>query len=293
MKQEYLQSIQHVNQLDNKFLQDLVWLIYCQPITSISGLEYNFPLQENSSALSDWASGLDLEKTAEIKSYIPLGKYAEKLVKCYLENSTQINLLAANLQLIENEKITIGELDYLFEDTLLEEFIHLEFSIKYYLKTSIKNQVIYLGPSTKDYLARKIKKLLDHQTRLCKTHQHLLPIKLQTKVFQPKAIIKGCLFYPLREWLNRKMPNKTIEGWWLTVDELEQLNSTEDHFNLITQKGNWIFPFRDDHQLLSFQSLKRIVEPYLKESNEIMIVRYDANENPIDRGFLMRKKWPN
>jgi len=293
MKQEHLQSIQQVNQLDSKFFQDLVWLIYCQPITRISGLAYNFPRQENITALIQWLNALKIKQPADSGKYIPLGKYAEKLVKYYLENVKEIKLLASNLQLIENEKTTIGELDYLFEDTQLNEFIHLEFSIKYYLKTSRNNQTIYLGPSTKDYMARKMKRLLDHQTRLCRTHQQLLPKNLQQSSYQPKAVIKGCIFYPLSEWNTRMDRNETNEGWWLTIKDFYQLESKGEHFKLITKKDNWIFPFRNDLELLTIQQLKEIVVSYLKASDEIMLVRYDKNKNLLDRGFLMRENWPN
>ena len=293
MKQEFLQSIQQVNKLKSKFFQDLVWLIYCQSIKSIEGLNYKFPHQEDISALIEWLNAIEIAQAVATKKYIPLGKYAEQLVKYYLENIKQIKLLAANIQLIENERRTIGELDYLFEDKLLKEYIHLEFSIKYYLKTSKNNQTIYLGPSTKDYLARKMKKLLSHQTTLCQTHQHLLPKSISHLTFQPKAIIKGCLFYPINEWNKRSSRNETNEGWWLNVNELYQLTSTENLFTIITQKDNWIFPFRIMLEFLTFHEFKAKVRPYLKENNEVMVVRYTENRKPIDRGFLMRENWPS
>lgn len=293
MNRIYLESIQKVNQIDSSFLQNLVWLIYCSPITSIKGLSYSFPRSGEMKALMDWISSSKIKSPDELKKHIPLGKYAEKLVEYYLLNSGLSELLAANLQLIENQKITIGELDFLFKDKLLNEFIHLEFSIKYYLKTTRNDKTIFLGPSTKDYMGRKIKKLLDHQTKLSQTHNHLLPINLQHFNYKSKAIVKGCLFFPWKEWRTMSHRNETTEGWWMSIDNIAWLSSHGSQFSLITKKINWIFPYGQYNELISFERLKEFAENHLNESNEVMVVSYDKKANPIDRGFIMKKNWPN
>ena len=142
-------------------------------------------------------------------------------------------------------------------------------------------------------MARKVNRLLNHQTKLSQTHKHLFPISLQEIKFKSKAIIKGCLFFPWEEWILMTKRNETNEGWWMSIDQIANLNSQGAEFGLITQKINWIFPYSKQQELISFEKLMEFAGSHLKQANEIMVVCYDAMANPIDRGFVMKQNWPN
>ncbi len=291
MEAKHLQSIELINKIDNVFTRDLTWLIYCKPITQIEGFSFHFANEGMANELFEWHKRSDLKIRDYEAINIPLGKYAEDIIKCYLENFPRYKLLASNLQLIEN-KVTIGELDYLLKDLKTHEFIHLEFSIKYYLKTKIKDKTIFLGPSTKDWMNRKIIKLKTHQTQLSNTHKRLLPVELREISFKQKAIIKGCLFYPWEEWKEKATKNETIEGWWLSIKKVDEIYEENFVYQIIKKKKSWIFPYDLTFDQLNFKQMKKELEDHFNDLNELMLVRYDATGSPIDRGFIVKDLWP-
>jgi len=283
-------TIKKVDELNTKFLSDLVWLIYSPAITPKQvPLELRFKLNANLEQTYKQLTSNKKEYIAD-KKYKPLGKYAEDLMLFYFQSDPRYNLLVHNLQLIEDQR-TVGELDFLLENLRTGKFIHLEFAIKFYLKVEINGKTVFLGPSTKDWMQRKVNKLVSTQCQNARTYSHLLPLSIKNQEFEPKLLLKGALFYPIEDWEN-KQEKKINEGWWCTVDMVAQTFIDNCNYYLITKKEEWIFPFRRSQQLLDFQVLSSHSKVLLESRNEVMIVRLKPNGDIIDRGFLVRQNWP-
>ena len=85
---------------------------------------------------------------------IRLGKRVEEFLSFQFKHSNDIDIISENLQ-IKNEKITIGELDFLLKNK--SKHIHLEVVYKFYLYDSninSNNSLDYwIGPNRKDTLS--------------------------------------------------------------------------------------------------------------------------------------------
>lgn len=287
------EDIKKIDLIENPFHRNLVALVYNPNVTHElipTEMNYNLPPGKSLSGLIKWLETVERVPVPTFESHLPLGKYAEELILYYLRNQTQVTLLANNIQLIQ-EKLTVGELDYLLYDKIAKENIHLEFAIKFYLQMNLKGKTTFLGPSTKDWMKRKLKKLLSHQLQLTKSYCELLPDSVKNIDFTPKVCIKGSLFFHFGEW-NPERRDILNEGWWLNVNEMEKLNNDSYSFNLITKKGNWIFPFNKRIERFNFQQLQKKADFLLESRNEIMVVRFNSQGEAIDKGFVVRRNWP-
>lgn len=292
MQQKINTDISLVNRISAKHVRDLIWLVYSPNIaSSFLSPEIEFRFKEEL-LLQDLLTYFQHE-SVELETHparLPLGKYAEQLIARYFTLHPHYSLLANSIQLIEN-KITLGELDYLIYDHVKDQHIHLEFAIKYYLKTVRDGEPIFLGPSTKDWLGRKLKNMTQSQAKLSLTNAHLLPESLQQHSFSSKVAIKGSLFIPYAEWrLALKSPLN--QGWWLSILDIKQLYTDASQFYLISDRMDWIFPFYKQYAFYDENELESHICNLLSDRNEVMLVRLSSSNKPIDRGFIVRENWP-
>lgn len=292
--QKFRADLEKIDRIEPKFFRDLIALLYSKAIQHPlipNELVYSFQTEENFDALFKWLAQVQHLPIPSQEKYLPLGKYAETLLLFYLENNQDFNLLAHSLQLNE-EKITLGELDYLFVQHERELPIHLELAIKFYLKVDRDGKEVYLGPSTKDWMKRKLTKLLTHQLQLPQQRKELLPISLQKLNFKSHLYLKGALFLPYLEWKSNRR-NLLNCGWWVSHKELEQMLNEEHQCNIITDKTDWIFPFNSRLACYQKEEVLKQSKQLLQERNEVMLCRYDANKQLLDRGFVVRANWPH
>lgn len=103
--------------------------------------------------------------TFELPTKLRLGHMVEKIVSELFKSSTNYNVLHENIQIIK-DKNTIGELDFIIENTSINQLIHLELAYKFYLfDPSISEEPIHnwIGPNRKDSLKEKLEKLKTKQ----------------------------------------------------------------------------------------------------------------------------------
>src|SRR5690554_5676651 len=155
-KNNFQKEISKIAAINQPIVKDLIALLWSEEVyeAEFPNKSY-FHLKNNSlSDLIEWSKKIDFEaKAAKLKS-LPLGKYAEELLVIYFKQHNSYHLLGNNIQLIEDNK-TIGEIDFLLKDQITQEYIHLEFALKYYLKVQWKGQLIFLGPNVNDQLRKK------------------------------------------------------------------------------------------------------------------------------------------
>ncbi|WP_158979133.1 DUF1853 family protein [Cellulophaga sp. L1A9] len=175
---------------------------------------------------------------------IRLGHQIEYLFQQLIAHSTSYKTLVFN-QPIRNENRTIGEIDFILQNTKNQEVTHVELTYKFYIiDTAISDEMHQLvGPNRKDAFYEKIQKIKHKQFTLLKTKEALQ--FLESKCINPnkissKTCFKAQLFKPYYKEVTLNTLNKNcIVGCWLRFNELESPEFKENHFHLLN-KQDWI-----------------------------------------------------
>ena len=171
-----------------------------------------------------------------------LGHLVEKVVSGGIKASPHFEMIAENIQLIE-EKQTIGELDFLIRDKVTGEVIHLELAYKFYLydptisELEIEN---WIGPNRNDSLIEKLNKLKEKQFPLL-----FHPIindrfpELNMESIEQNICLISNLYIPLKQNLNlSEVYLHFIKGFYYYFDEIKSILPAECQY-YIPQKTEW------------------------------------------------------
>tara|TARA_B100000965_G_scaffold405314_1_gene438900 strand:- start:1168 stop:2040 length:873 start_codon:yes stop_codon:yes gene_type:complete len=283
---DYQDLIQEIKLTESDFLKDLRYLLSHSNLAIKSLSEYYFELGEYSEkAFISNLESANIPLKQEFRK-LPLGKYAEELLKFYFKNSNDWKLIKANQVVYENSK-SVGEIDFIIQNTKDCRFTHLEFAIKFYLL--FKDEFIGLNP--KDNLRNKVNKLLHKQLPLFKKYKYQIAPKLINHAVESKVLLKGAFFYPIH--LFDFEQNNLNNGWWCYRLEMNKVVNNRYLFEIVENKQDWIFPFKRK-KLMEFDTcLANLKEMFLKK-REVMICRYSLKEGLVhDRGFIVSDEWPN
>lgn len=214
----------------------------------------------------------DLENL-QVKSNLRLGNRLEYFLSFALESSEDFEILAKNIQIVEN-KITLGELDYIIEDKTSETIFHLELANKFYLyDPNIKTEInCWIGPNRNDSLIRKITKLKNKQFPLLhhkQTVSQLTDLGIDVSMLSQKLLFKTQLFLPKTMYLEQK-ENDNIEGFYI---------SKEDFLNKEYQGSLFFVPEKQDWQVhpqycvnwFSYQTIQANVHLFLNENKSPLV----------------------
>ena len=137
-----------------------------------------------------------LDQALAAVSSIRLGVRFETLMSFWLKDKSadwhDFVLLAQNIQL-KDHKRTIGEIDFLIENTVNGEIEHWELALKFYLGEARLTPFDWRGLNDRDSFGRKIKHTLIHQFDI---HAIDHPLLGQYPIDKRRAVFKGRLFYP-------------------------------------------------------------------------------------------------
>lgn len=184
-----------------------------------------------------------------------LGHLYEDALEYLLRQSPELNLIEKGLQIFDEHKTTIGELDYLLEDQVNGEFIHLELAVKFYLiRFSEDGKAIYPGPDPRDNWLNKLKRLQQHQLRLTQTNaaKTLLFEKYGISNITAQQLIYGKLFDHYQAVQHPRPPAMhpaCQRGTWKYLSEWqdEQQDSEEAEITIIPKH---LWPVELDRNLL-------------------------------------------
>lgn len=234
-----------------------------------------------------------------------LGKYFECLVEFWLMNSADKELLAANIQVEEN-KNTIGEIDFIYRDLTSNEVIHLEAAGKFYMAHENKSDWDnFIGPNANDNLGRKLDKLLTDQITITQngSAKELLNDLGINETITPAVIFKGYIFYHADYLFGEKfvMPESSEplhrKGWWIRQSEKGKFFTVNKQW-LVLERAKWISPVCGNGygEVLSTTRLIDKLNSYFADNTyPLIIVEVDqANDTLIEktRGFVVSDEWP-
>jgi hypothetical protein len=196
-----------------------------------------------------------------------LGKYIERLVSYQLNQEVNISILCENIQ-IQNEKITLGELDFVLKRD--QKTIHLEVIYKFYLyDENVGNTQIdhFVGPNREDSLKEKLTKLKDKQLPLLYSTQcikYLNSINLNITDIEQQVYFKAQLFVPLSNKSLQliELNSDCIIGFYMNKKEL--LGFSDCKF-FIPNKKDWILKPHIHVNWLNFKNYIEVSNTFLKK----------------------------
>ena len=151
-----------------------------------------------------------------------LGHLYEQALYSLICTSDKLECVAHNLQIFDENKKTLGELDYVLFEQQSQSYIHLELAVKFYLAKEINGKWVYPGPDARDNWHRKLERMQNHQFILPQSIEakKLLKNSFDIDHIETQQLIYGCLFFPMNS--NKKHYPEGVSrdcrfGKWLFV----------------------------------------------------------------------------
>ncbi|MDC0006679.1 DUF1853 family protein [Winogradskyella sp.] len=198
-----------------------------------------------------------------------LGKLVEEFIGYQISKNTNVSWIVSNLQ-IQNEKITVGELDALFYKH--KKPIHLEIIYKFYLYDNkiSKNDELknWIGPNRKDALVYKLDKLLKKQLPLLyntKTKLYLDNLNLKANEIKQEVCFKAQLFLPYEiPKFNSNLINRDcVMGFYISIKKLNIFEAYNFH---IPNKLDWLITPHLDVKWLNFKDAKAEINKHINQN---------------------------
>lgn len=213
---------------------------------------------------------------------------AESCFEAYLKQSSNFQLLAANLQ-IHGVKKTLGELDYIVRNLKTEKTIHIELACKFYLydeNAGTTEEEKWIGPNRKDSLFDKLEKVKLKQfplLHLKATLQKLTELGIPQPASQ-QLCLKAFLFLPkkLSAELFPKHFQDCIVGYYIKPKDFEE--DKEARYAIPTKK-EWLLPTESITQWYSFAEIKKTIDAQLKMNKAPLI--YKKTPHKMERFFVI------
>ena len=253
----------------------------------------------------------DLEKCLLIehfqnKNMKMLGTYFEALWDFYLSYSPKTKLITKNLQVIQDKR-TLGEFDFIYENLEPRNFVHLEVAVKYYLgvpeidhcrNVDYSSLDCWIGPNINDRLDIKLDKLINFQSRLSESNRGKeLLSQFSINEITPEICLLGYLFYPLNESMKPPTDSnkKHNRGYWTPLANLNSLVSKEEYWQVI-EKPFWLSPLEVESETklgraLTVARVEQIVEKF---NRPVLIGSFIPNQKSFlrkDLYFIVPDTW--
>lgn len=221
-----------------------------------------------------------------------LGKRIEHFFEYYINSSKHYHLLVKNLQIFK-DKITIGELDFIVEDTSKKCLLHIELVYKFYLydPQKSKNELErWIGPNQKDSLLEKVAKLKHKQFPLLyqpETKHALEELDVSTDMIKQKVSFFGQLFIPF-PYKNKTLAginNDCISGFWIRRHDFNS-EKYYRHQYYIPSKKDWVTDPKDQMVWYSYHTILESIEVELsKKKSPLLWMK--SNEDSYSKCFVV------
>ena len=231
----------------HKIVRDLGWCISSPELLNETHsfgdnmmTDYVLEFQEKLTKLDK--NSLELETFLSHKNTLRLGHYYEALICFWLQNSIKFDLLANNIPVRNQEKITIGEVDLIVFNKITKDHEHWELAVKFYLAHIKKGQTDYIGPNTNDHFHLKLAKLKNSQCKILETvpgKKYLSELNISK--IKNKLLIKGLLCYHPNDikkpWENISVQH--AQSWWIYLEEAQEFLDDALSYSILDKK-KWL-----------------------------------------------------
>ena len=236
------------------------------------------------------------QPTQSLKLPRRVGQQFELMINQYLECHPYITDIKRNIQ-IYNQKITLGELDSIFQ--MDQQWFHLEMAVKFYLKLGSSGQLEdWVGPNLKDNLGKKWRRMLNHQSQLtCLDESKSYLSDMQISEITPLVWVKGSLFQHPQDQSNSypyPINPSHSRGWWVRKAELvKHLNSSGLAGGyIVPSKPNWLTPIAQyKGRTLTLAQLQSRVRDFKQPELIWCVLGEGASRQIISRGFVVPDDW--
>lgn len=217
-----------------------------------------------------------------------LGMQAEACFEAYLKQSSNFQLLAANLQ-IHGAKETLGELDYIVQNHKTEAVFHIELACKFYLydeNAGDTEEEKWIGPNRKDSLFDKLEKVKRKQFPLLQTEEAIEKLTA-LGIPQPASqqlCLKAFLFLPkkISAQIFPKYIQECIMGYYIQQKDLMEDAAAR---YAIPSKKEWLLPEESILEWHSFAEIKEIIAAQLTINKSPLI--YKKTSHKMERFFVV------
>lgn len=251
--------------------EEEIWLQFLGFITAKSPLELSINNVENFVIEPD---EIPSHYDEILRDSLMLGKRAERFLSFYLKQHPQYEILAENVQII-NEKETIGELDFLLKHSK-NGLLHLEMACKYYLyhPSAKSTEEVWCGPNNQDFLSLKKRKMHEHQFPLLhdvRAQQVLNDLNIDSESFKQMLLFQNFCFLPADFDANQDGVDKTnCSGIWMNQDTFESLSLDRELF-FLPKKTNWLIDPMYNREWHLLEAVKPDVQLELAKNNSPML----------------------
>ncbi|WP_421863021.1 DUF1853 family protein [Motiliproteus sp.] len=238
-----------------------------------------------------------------------LGVYFETLIDFFLRDFHRLQECHYGLP-VRAQGHTYGEYDFLLRGYGQAALLHLELSLKFYLGIDDRHgRRHWLGLNRNDVLQQKYNKLVHQQLNLSQLPAARQQLRaMGSQVGRKIGLIKGRLFYPLREFAPEpgnkprlRAPNGInrhhLRGWWQPISGWRALIDDKERTCLVPlQRRQWMALLHaDEAQRLSQQSDHITFENQLETAEQpLMCARLQQGKTgwrERDRGVLVPDPW--
>lgn len=224
-----------------------------------------------------------------------LGMQAEACFEAILRMSKNYELLHANLQIhasntVNNQKETLGELDYIVKDLITKEVSHIELACKFYLydkNNGTSEEEKWIGPNRKDTLYDKLEKVKFKQFPLLhnpETIQRLKDLNVEFPTSQ-KLCIKAFLFLP-KEISSDSFPKNytsCLVGHWINHQDFNKEDKTAKY--AIPTKKEWLLPIETIEEWHTFSEIEKLINEQIQNKKSPLI--YKKTPHTLERFFVV------
>ena len=219
-----------------------------------------------------------------------LGKQMESIFEYIISHGQEYEILDKNVQIHEN-KITLGEIDFLLEEKKSGCFFHVEMAYKFYLfDPSLSGLEGWIGPNRRDSLLQKVQKLQNKQFPLLYhplTENYLHSLGISSSQCEQKVCFKAWLFLP-KNHMNYDFSDLNpdcIAGYWISSAEF-----CEDEYRtrryLCPPKKDWPLPPEKGENWLSFSEVWKQVQLLLQKKKSPLLWM-KTEESTYERIFVV------
>lgn len=219
---------------------------------SLAGIK-QFPLSDLN--LSHLSNQNLFSEFPVIPENIVLGKRAEYYYQYCIEQSSNYDLIASNIQ-INVARITKGEIDYIIKEIKTGKILHVELVYKFYCynpQISEKSNVLnpakslelskLVGPNKRDNFVFKFDRLVSHQLPLLHSPaavKTLSSYNFDLDNIEQRVCFLAHIYIPRELWQHEfKYINKRcIAGYYLNYDAFAKAYT--DNIYFIPEKHQWI-----------------------------------------------------